>query len=80
MPGINKTGNEYASELGYLFDEMPKAVIAAIAVSALTSGGDWLEKAPQRVAKEWIVLHEQGIVPQPPTKNARDLASLEPEL
>ncbi len=59
--------NEYAAELGLdLFDKCPKSVFAAIAVSALTLGGDYLDEARIRVLKEWWVLHHNGIVPQKP--------------
>lgn len=70
-------GNEYAAKLGKLLEECPKNVLAAIAVSVLSSGGDYLDLAAQRVAKEWDILHENGIVPQKPTKRAVSLASLE---
>lgn len=60
--------NEYASQLGDLFDKTPKAVLAAIAVSALTTGGDYLEKARELLLEEWRILHENKIVPQSPPK------------
>ena len=66
--GISKIGNEYAAQLGRMFDEMPKTVLAAIAVSCLSQGGDYLEKAQARAAREWQVLHENGIVQQRPGK------------
>jgi hypothetical protein len=66
----NKT-NLYQEQLGPLFDEMPKSVLAAIAVSALTIGGDYLEEAPHRLAEEWRILFENGIVSQRPGKHAR---------
>jgi uncharacterized membrane protein len=59
-----KLGNEYAEELGALFADVPKAVLAAIAVSALTLGGDYLDEAQQRLVTEWSALHTAGIVPQ----------------
>jgi hypothetical protein len=64
MPGIKIT-NEYARELGEVYGDMPKAVLAAVAVSALTVGGDHLDKAVIRVVTEWDVLHAAGIVSQP---------------
>lgn len=68
MPGIKIT-NEYVHELGQVYGDMPKAVLAAIAVSALTVGGDHLDRAQQAVVTEWDVLHNAGIVAQPvPTK------------
>lgn len=69
MPGI-KIGNEYAYTLREFYDEIPKAVLAAIAVSAMTCGGDWLEEAAPRIANEWRILNEQGIVSQHPTRKA----------
>lgn len=65
---INKRTNEYAHELRSYYDAIPKAVLAAIAVSYASSGGDYLENAAQNVADEWRTLHEQGIVPQKPSK------------
>jgi hypothetical protein len=66
-----KQYNSYAAVLGPLFDEIPKAVLAAIAVSALTKGGDELEMARVRVADEWRILNESGIVPQKISKSAK---------
>jgi hypothetical protein len=64
---INKLHNEYAAEVGGdVFEKCPKAVFAAIAVSALTLGGDYLEETRQRVIAEWWALHDNGIVPQKP--------------
>jgi hypothetical protein len=71
MAHLKNRHNEYAAELGDMFDEMPKAVLAAIAVSALTCGGDILDKAALLAAVEWATLHGQGIVPQAPGKLAR---------
>lgn len=65
-------GNLYTSSLGRLFDAIPKTVIGAVAVSFGTTGGDCLEEAAYRIAKEWGVLHSQGIVSQPLTKEAKD--------
>lgn len=66
--------NEYADAAGDLLDSIPKAVWAAIAVSALTGGGDRLGAAQQRVANEWLILWSNGIVPQKPPKQVRALA------
>lgn len=76
----NKISNEYALAVGGdLYESIPKAVWAAIAVSALTSGGDQIEKAAQFVAEEWRALHDAGIVPQAPNRTAcAALASVEP--
>lgn len=58
--------NLYADQLGDIFDECPKAVLAAIAVSFATTGGDFLSEARERIAEEWHILHQAGIVPQAP--------------
>ena len=71
MANLKNLRNDYQDELGDLFDEIPKSVLAAIAVSALTDGGDCLDYAKRRVADEWRVLHENGIVDQKPGKIAR---------
>jgi hypothetical protein len=70
-----KLSNEYSAQLGKLYHEIPKAVFAAIAVSALTGGGDRLDDATAEVIREWSVLHRNGIIPQTPP--ARLLAALE---
>ena len=67
---VHSHSNEYQQALGGLFDDTPKAVLAAIAVSALTSGGDRLDAARVRLAREWRALHAAGIVPQKPCKSA----------
>lgn len=64
-----KTHNEYAATLGPLYDQIPKAVFAAIAVSALTTGGDHIEHAVAVILYEWGALHRAGIVPQKPTRD-----------
>lgn len=60
-----KLHNEYAATLRY-FDRIPKSVLAAIAVSYASSGGDYLENASSLVAYEWLMLHQNGIVRQAP--------------
>ncbi len=73
---LNKLYNEYADALGAKFyDRTPKAVFAAIAVSALAKGADGLlardwptSEVQALVLREWAVLHENGIVPQKPPK------------
>ena len=59
-----KLHNEYAALLGSLFADCPKAVLAAIAISALC--GDDLNSAHENVLKEWWTLYDNGIVPQKP--------------
>jgi hypothetical protein len=57
--------NEYSDQLSpEVFAAVPKHVLAAIAVSALTFGGDYLSQAEGALLEEWRVLHEAGIVPQ----------------
>lgn len=59
------TGLDYSTN-GAIYDACPKAVFAAIAVSALTCGGDQLEWAAYRVMREWWSLYHNGIVTQKP--------------
>lgn len=69
--GVTKITNDYAMAAGRdIYESIPKAVWAAIAVSALTCGGDHLDEAADRVLAEWTILHSNGIVPQPPIKRA----------
>ena len=64
---VGKTMNVYQKALdSRLYTDCPKAVFAAIAVSSLTQGGDFLEEATARLAEEWWILYENGIVPQKP--------------
>lgn len=67
MTALNKKGNEYMLLAGRdLYERIPKAVWAAIAISALTCGGDAWEEARERVLAEWQALAANGIVPQQP--------------
>jgi hypothetical protein len=64
--------NEYQKKLGWMFDEIPKTVLAAIAVSLTVNsaeGGpeDVAAACQDWLAHEWEVLHLNGIVPQKPT-------------
>lgn len=68
MAGINKQLNSYAEFLGGLYDTIPKAVFAAIAVSMVTNGGDQLDEAAQRLIAEWRILYDNHIVPQKPPR------------
>lgn len=76
---LKNQANEYQAELGKLFEEMPKAVLAAVAVSFATQGGNELDQAQVRVAKEWSALHLAGIVPQKPQGLARHLIASNPD-
>jgi len=69
----SKEGNVYQVELGELFVELPKAVLAAVAVSVLTDGGDHPEPAKPLVAQEWHKLYCKGIVHQKPGPFAASL-------
>jgi len=71
-----KKSNEYAQALsGRLYEDCPRAVFAAIAVSALTVGGDYLNEADFRLLREWWALYHCGIVPQRPPGEAIALDS-----
>jgi hypothetical protein len=49
------------------YDQTPKAVIAAIAMSfAILLEEENVEEAKNRILKEWSILHSNGIVPQKP--------------
>ena len=67
-----KVGNEYTNAIDRrLFEACPKHVFAAIALSALTVGGDHIdfedhEPNDARVLQEWWALYTAGIVPQKP--------------
>jgi hypothetical protein len=71
MRGL-KISNSYVEEIsdgnatGNLYEVCPKAVFAAIAISALTDGGDRIEEAKFRVVEEWWALYRAGIVAQKP--------------
>lgn len=65
---LKNLGNDYAAELGDMLDKAPKSVIAAVAVSMLTQGGDYIDEARARFLEEWRILHQNGIVPQKPPK------------
>lgn len=60
-----KTINNYTGLLkGY--EETPKAVYAAIAVSLATRSGIELSEAERMIKEEWEALYDAGIVPQKP--------------
>jgi hypothetical protein len=61
--------NDYAKQLGPLYDKTPKAVFAAIAYSF----ADRIIGSPDAdlaaiIKEEWAVLHDNGIVPQKPPR------------
>tara|TARA_R110000824_G_scaffold54123_1_gene149501 strand:+ start:3568 stop:3888 length:321 start_codon:yes stop_codon:yes gene_type:complete len=62
-----KKSNNYAAVMGHdLFENMPKAVIAAVAVSFASCGGDHFDGVTAKMVEEWNLLHIAGIVPQRP--------------
>ena len=74
--GITKLGNEYAQSFDSF--DAPKAVWMAIAASfaARIHGEDFSPEAVQRlIAVEWLALHQNGIVPQRPPAQVRQLAT-----
>jgi hypothetical protein len=71
--GAFKLSNGYARVLGPLYARTPKAVFAAIAVSALSGGGDRLDEAAEAVIREWETLHLNGVVPQAPPKSGTEV-------
>lgn len=74
---IKNESNAYIESLdAFVFDIIPKSVWAAIAISALTSGGDRLSEATNAVMREWEALHQNGIVKQKPkTRKAKNVAA-----
>lgn len=73
--GVTKQFNEYAGVLsGKLYEQTPKAVFAAMAVSLASCGGDRLDEAERALMHEWWCLFNAGIVPQkPPFKDPQEL-------
>lgn len=68
--------NEYARLLGQgVYDETPKEVWAAIAVSYMSLDGDWPELAAINLAKEWQTLFTAEIVSQPVPSRVKTLAA-----
>lgn len=62
---MSKQGNAYADLLPY-YDQIPKAVLASIAVSFSIQLGADVIQASDFIVGEWITLHKNGIVPQYP--------------
>jgi hypothetical protein len=64
---FNAKSNDYVDSIPLeVFENTPKAVWAAIAISFavnLVAEGDF-KGAAQTVVKEWVALHQNGIVPQ----------------
>lgn len=73
--GVSKIFNEYADQVIEIYGSCPKAVFAAVAVSALTTGGDKLEQAADLFMDEWWALYDAQIVPQKPCFPRRDNVS-----
>lgn len=69
-----KKGNNYAGLIpSRIYRDCPKTVLAAIAMSFFVNhdqGDDNATTPIQGFVKEWMTLHEQGIVPQKPTRDA----------
>jgi len=74
MAHVNYTGNIYNDHLGRLADRIPKSVLGAIVFSYASSGGDHMEHGIENVAREWVILYENQIVPQRPPQYVFDLA------
>lgn len=66
MKGV-KVQNSYARALPF-YSKIPKAVIAAIAVSFASRGGEDMLGMSQAILREWEALHANGIVKQKPLK------------
>ena len=73
--GNMKIPNQDSLALGRVFDETPKAVLAAIVCSAYRQLGFKDEELKARIAYEWLALHFSEIVDNPPTKAIRDEAA-----
>lgn len=83
MPHVHALWNEYAAKLAGddcaasgTIDKIPKMVALAVAVSALTLGGDQLDFARDRFITEWWTLFDNGIVPQKPPFPRNETVSL----
>ena len=69
--GNIKIQNADSLALGQVYDETPKAVLAAIVCSAYRQLGFTDDELKSRIAYEWNALYEAEIVDNPPTKNNR---------
>lgn len=72
-----KQSNEYAKLIPH-FDDIPKTVLAAIAVSLAVrlTGEEDFDGAIDDIITEWHILHSGGIVPQPVPKQLRGFVEL----
>ena len=62
-----KVRNEYMTAIsGRLYEKIPKAVLAAIAVSHIVNHEVPFDEVDEAILEEWRILHAQGIVPQKP--------------
>lgn len=65
---LQNKSNQYQKLLKE-YDKIPKAVLAAIAVSyALLRTDEDFEKVEEEIKREWAILHQNGIVPQKPIR------------
>lgn len=72
--GNIKLQNEDSLALGRVYEETPKAVLAAIVCSAYRQLGFKDKELKARIAYEWLTLQYNEIVDNPPTKAIRDEA------
>jgi hypothetical protein len=70
MRGIKIT-NEYSRVLGPLYERMPKAVLAAVAVSFAHRMSGGFDAVPSTVMDEWQTLFDNGLVTQKPSLEFR---------
>jgi hypothetical protein len=77
MPGLKKMG-DYPSQISAkLYAATPKSVFAGIAAGIVVNGGASLgdaDSADRYVAREWVLLFDQGCVESAPPKWVRELA------
>ena len=66
--------NDYQQLLGSVFDDTPKAVLAAIACSAYEQLGTHQDDLAARIAYEWKCLFNGGVVQNKPTKHVLQTA------
>lgn len=66
MPNLRNQTNVYADAIGDMIDRIPKSVLAAIAFSYASCGGDDFQAGVQNLIREWWVLYQNQIVPQKP--------------